>query len=225
MNLPGPDDYIDIHTHEGRPSEGIFALENFMAHQKRIPEDKSLMPFTYGIHPWFLNKDNYLETIDSVMEYVADIRLIAVGEAGFDKLRGPSMELQRDVFEKQVSISEKAGKPMVIHCVKSWDELFSSHKKLGPLMPWLIHGFRGSIELADQLISKGFYFSFWFDFVIRPESAELLRSLPQNRIFLETDGADIDIKDIYQKVAGDLIITVEELKSLIQANFKNFFHV
>ena len=68
-------------------------------------------------------------------------------------------------------------------------------------MPWLIHGFRGNIELAQQLISKGMYLSFWFDFVIRPESSELLRSLPKDRIFLETDGADVDIRDIYKKVA------------------------
>ena len=68
-------------------------------------------------------------------------------------------------------------------------------------MPWLIHGFRGNVELAKQLLSKGMYLSFWFDFIIRPESSKLVRSLPKERIFLETDGADVDIRTIYEKVA------------------------
>jgi Tat protein secretion system quality control protein TatD with DNase activity len=44
------------------------------------------------------------------------------------------------------------------------------------------------------------YLSFWFDFILRPESAELLRNLPMDRIFLETDGADVPIRDIYKKL-------------------------
>jgi Tat protein secretion system quality control protein TatD with DNase activity len=53
------------------------------------------------------------------------------------------------------------------------------------------------------------YISFWFDFVARPESSELLKSLPPERIFLETDGAGVDIRNIYTKVAADFGMTVE----------------
>ena len=91
-------------------------------------------------------------------------------------------------------------------------------------MPWLVHGFRGNEELADQLISKGMYLSFWFDFVLRPESADLLKSLPTDRIFLETDGADVDIRDIYKKVSDDLDMSVDELKAIIFSNFFNLFN-
>ena len=86
-------------------------------------------------------------------------------------------------------------------------------------MPWLVHGFRGNVELASQLLSKGMYLSFWFDFVIRPESGNLLRQMPADRIFLETDGAEIDIRTIYNKVANDLEMTVDGLKILILKNF------
>jgi TatD DNase family protein len=150
--------------------------------------------------------------------------ILAIGEAGFDKLRGPSVELQRKVFEKQVSIAEDHKKPIIIHCVRAWDELLASHKKLKPVTPWLIHGFRGKKELARQLLSKGMYLSFWFDFVIRPESAGLLRSLPVSRFFLETDGADIDIREIYRKVATDLDLTIDELKAVLSNNFNLFFN-
>lgn len=100
-----------------------------------------------------------------------------------------------------------------------------AHKRLRPKMPWLIHGFRGNIELALQLLSKGMYLSFWFDFVVRPESSELLRNLPEDRIFLETDGAEVDIRIIYEKVAGDLDKEVAELKDVILNNYYRFFNL
>ena len=149
--------------------------------------------------------------------------MIAIGEAGFDKLRGPSAELQLKVFNEQVAIAETCRKPVIIHCVKAWDELLSAQKNLKPRTPWMIHGFRGSVEMAKQLLSKGMHLSFWFDYVMRSESTGLLKSLPHNRIFLETDGADIDIRIIYEKVARDLAISVDELKSIVLANFNEFF--
>jgi TatD DNase family protein len=225
MYLPQNGDYIDIHIHGGAPASGIFILESLMAHEKKLPSEVQGIAYTFGIHPWFLNEQNYKQLIASVKNSVRHPGIIAIGEAGFDRLRGPSPELQRKVFEEQITISEELNKPVVIHCVRGWDELLSVHKKLKPQMPWLIHGFRGNVELASQLLSKGMYLSFWFDFVLRPESADLLRALPEDRVFLETDGADVDIRDIYEKVSNDKGITVEELKRKILSNFKEFFGI
>jgi TatD DNase family protein len=223
MNLPRHGDYIDIHTHGGTASPGIFILESLIAGEGKSPEDIPDQACTFGIHPWYLNENNSDLLLEQVKTAVLSSNLLAVGEAGFDKLKGPSFELQRKVFEEQLKISETYSKPLVIHCVRAWDELLASHKKYHPEMPWLIHGFRGSRELAEQLLSKGMYISFWFDFIIRPESAALVKSLPGNSFFLETDGADIDIRDIYTKVAADLDLTVDELKSVILGNFNRVF--
>ncbi len=223
MNSPGPGDYIDIHVHGGRPAPGIFLLESLMAHEGKYAEDKPGIAYTFGIHPWFLNEENHKELIAIVEETVSSTDIIAIGEAGFDRLKGPSAELQRIVFEEQVMLSEKTCKPLVIHCVKAWDDLLSVKKRLKPAMPWLVHGFRGNVELASQLLSKGMYLSIWFDFVLRPESGQLLKNLPLNRMFLETDGADVDIRAIYEKVARDRDIKVDELKSIILNNFNEFF--
>jgi TatD DNase family protein len=223
MNIPGTDDYIDIHTHGTGSVSGVFSVENLMAHEDKTPVDIPGIVYTCGIHPWYLNEINHNQLIDIVIKTVTHPYVVAVGEAGFDKLKGPPLELQRRTFEEQISIAEDHGMPVVIHSVRAWDELLSEHKKLRPEMPWLIHGFRGNRELAFQLISKGMYLSFWFDFVIRPESAELLRSLPRERIFLETDGAEVDIRDLYKKVSADLEITVDELKSVFYSNYAEFF--
>jgi TatD DNase family protein len=225
MYLPLPGDYIDIHIHDGSPASGIFILESLMAHEEKSPVALAGVAYTYGIHPWFLNEGNLRQLVTSVENSVINPEIIAIGEAGFDKLRGPSMPIQKIAFEEQIAISEETEKPVIIHCVRAWDELLSVQKKLKPRMPWLVHGFRGNRELAGQLIAKGMYLSFWFDFALRPESKELFRYLPINRIFLETDGADVDIRNIYKKVANDLNLPDDQLKKIIIKNLNTFFGI
>jgi TatD DNase family protein len=196
-----------------------------MAHEEKKPEDLPGIAYTIGIHPWFLSDQNLDDQFITVRNMACLPEIIAIGEAGFDHLRGPSPETQFKAFEKQIILSEEIKKPVIIHCVRAWDEVLAVHKKLRPKMKWMIHGFRGQAKLADQLLSNGMYLSFWFDFVTRPESSELLQQLPVDRIFLETDGADIDILDIYKKVASDLNLTIEELKAKILRNFNDFFEI
>jgi TatD DNase family protein len=224
MYLPLPGDYIDIHVHDGSPASGVFILESLMAHEEKLPVAIAGVAYTYGIHPWFLNEENHKQLLIAVANSVSNPEIIAIGEAGFDRLRGSSMLIQRTAFEEQIAISEETEKPVVIHCVRAWDELLSAKKKLKPRMSWLVHGFRGNRELAGQLLAKGMYLSLWFEFALRPESKELLRYLPTDRIFLETDGAEADIRNIYFKVAKDLDIDIDELKTRLLNNFKSFFN-
>jgi TatD DNase family protein len=223
MNSPRPGDYIDIHTHDFRPVPGVFAVENIMAHENRDPGAINARVFTAGIHPWYLDENNSSSLLAYIREIASNPNLIAFGEAGFDKLRGPSHEIQLAVFDEQVKIAGEFGKPLVIHCVKAWNELQEAHRDLKPGTPWLVHGFRGKKDLAQQLIRRGMYISFWFDFVVRPESSGLVKSIPPERIFLETDGADADIRDIYSKVSADLGLGVDKLKEQISENYRELF--
>lgn len=225
MTVPQPGDYIDIHVHGGKPSQGIFILETLMAHEDRLPKSATGTAFTYGIHPWFLKEESYREHLSMVEKVTGMPEVIAIGEAGFDKLRGPSTDLQVAVFEAQVSISENLRKPLIIHCVRAWDELLASQKKMKPGMNWMIHGFRGKPRQAQQLLSKGFWLSIWFEYALRPESGELFRTLPPEKFFLETDGAEVDIREIYNKVSSDLEISTDSLKSAMYKNYKTFFNV
>ena len=223
MNSPRPGDYIDIHTHDFRPVPGVFAVENIMAHENRDPGAINARVFTAGIHPWYLDENNSSSLLAYIRGIASSPDLIAFGEAGFDKLRGPSHEIQLAAFAEQVKIAGEFGKPLVIHCVKAWNELQEAHRDLKPGTPWLVHGFRGQKELALQLIRRGMYISFWFDFVVRPESSGLVKSIPPERIFLETDGADADIRDIYSKVSADLGLGVDKLKEQISENYRELF--
>lgn len=223
MTLPRQDEFIDIHTHGARSTPGIFIVRNLMAHEDEVPVEMAGTAFTAGIHPWHLDDVTLGGQLGFIRKAAEEKRIIAIGEAGFDRLRGAGYELQKRAFDGQISIAESYSLPVVIHCVKAWDVLLEAHKKLKPATPWLVHGFRGKKELAGQLLSRGMYISFWFDFIIRGESSELVRSLPADRIFFETDGAGIDIISIYRKVADDLGVTPAELKTRVYNNFIDLF--
>ena len=223
MNLPEPGDYIDIHNHGSLSAPGQFSIENIMAHEGRTPDNQTGLTYTIGIHPWHLTNENFLQQISDVRKYSDHLNVIALGEAGFDRLRGPAALLQQSAFKEQVKIADERSKPVFIHCVRAWDELLSEQKNLKPSTPWIIHGFRGKKELAVQLISKGMYLSFWFDYILKPESAPLIKSLPKERIFLETDGSGVEIETLYKKVATDLGISEVELKEIVYSNFKGVF--
>ena len=223
MNLPQPGDYIDIHDHDVVPAAGKFSVENLLANESSMPDLLPGVTYSIGLHPWNLSAGNIRDQLERIRQLSGHSNVAAIGEAGFDRLKGPGMDLQREAFVSQVEISESVSKPLFIHCVRSWEELVSSRIRLKPKMPWIIHGFRGKKELALQLISKGMYISFWFDFIIRPESSQLVKNLPVDRIFLETDGSGADICEIYKKLASDMGLGVEELKEQIADNFKSVF--
>lgn len=222
MNLPRPDDYIDIHTHGSQPGPGLFVVNTLMVHENNTFIAAPGVAWCAGIHPWHLSLDNSEILWNRLLKLADNPDLFAIGEAGFDRLRGPSPELQSEMFSRQALLAEKKRKPLVIHCVKAWEELLAEHSKISPSVPWLVHGFRGSRELAMQLVSRNIFLSFWFDFVKRPAATGILLAVPREKIFLETDGSGTDIGDIYKKVAADLILSVEGLRTLIYNNFMVF---
>jgi len=223
--MKGPEkyDFINIHDHGADPLNGVFTIDNIMVHENRYPAEIPGIAYSCGAHPWNITKDNLDIMIRKVKEYASHPHVIAIGEAGFDRLRGADETLQEKAFIEQVEISEEMRKPLFIHCVKAWDELMGSHKKIQPQMKWIIHGFRGKTKLAEQLLGKGFYLSPWVEWVITPESTETIKSIPLNRLFLETDGFDIGIEPVYRVVAEHLQIDLQVLKKQLWENFHALF--
>ena len=223
MNIPGDGDYINIHDHGPLTTEGIFSVDNIMVHEGRSPSDMPGVAFSVGAHPWAINEENGGGLMLKVRDFASHPNVIAIGETGFDKLKGPGPELQWDIFRQHVELSEDLKKPLIIHCVRSYEEVLSGQKKFKPSMPWIIHGFKGKPELARQLTGKGLYLSAWVEWAVRPVSAETLRTIPPDMLFLETDGFDISIIPVYQVVAGYLGIDVKVLKENILRNYFQVF--
>lgn len=219
MNIPQNTDYINFHDHGSIPVDGVFSVDNIMVHEGRTPSILDGITHSVGAHPWFLTEDNFERHLLSVRDMAVSGNVVAVGETGFDKLKGPSIELQRRAFERHFEIAEELSKPLIIHCVRAWPEILEEKKRLQPTTPWVIHGFKGKKELAQQLCDKGFYLSAWVEWAIRPVSSDTLNNMPLDRLFLETDGFDIGIEPVYKVVAGYLDMEVERLKEQMYKNY------
>ncbi len=221
MNRPQSSDYINFHDHGSVTLDGVFTVDNIMVHEGRTPSAMRGITHTVGAHPWFLTDDNFERHMLKVKDMSVSENVMAIGESGFDKVKGPPIDIQRKAFERHFEIAEELSKPLIIHCVRAWPEILEEKKRLKPTTPWVIHGFKGKKELAQQLCDKGFYLSAWVEWAIRPVCSDTLNNMPLDRLFLETDGFDIGIEPVYTVVAGYLDMEVERLKEQIYKNYKS----
>jgi len=187
--------FVDIHTHNSH-SPAFLAIQNITlleAESFLLTNEKGL--FSVGFHPWFA--DAYSTDLFQKLEiYAADNRCIAIGECGLDKNSKVAFDTQLLVFEKQIILSEKNQKPLVIHCVGYYNELFELKKALNPTQLWIIHGFRGKPELAQQALNVGCALSFGERY-----NEESVRVTPLDKLFVETDESTLSIETIYQQIA------------------------
>lgn len=217
----------NIHTHdvlaEYADDEGskqnIVSIQNVSPLEFEYAKDSIRSRFfSCGVHPWY--SEDAQPQIEFLKEIIADQSIIAVGETGYDKLKGPDLNTQKHIFEQQALLSESLQKPLIIHCTKAWDELLASKKQIQPKQPWIIHGYRGKPQLTKQLLKHGFYFSIGIHF--NPES---LKQIPINHLFCETDDSDIAIEKVYEQIAIILDIDIDSLCQLIENNVKNIFNI
>ena len=197
--------FIDIHTHSV-PAIGSPAIQNltFSEAEKVFATDQERL-FSVGFHPWFANefsKDSML-----VLErWASDHRLAFIGECGLDKNSKVSLQKQIDVFQQQICLSEKTQKPLIIHCVGCFNELFDLKKTIKPQQRWIIHGFRGKPQLAAQALKAGCFLSFGEHF--NPESVRLT---PIDKLLIETDESSLPIEELYKEIAAIKEIEIDKL--------------
>jgi len=187
--------YVDIHTHT--KSETKYpAIRNLTFSEAETFFSSGLNgTVSVGIHPW--HADDFSEkAIFNLEKWLADKRLLAIGECGLDKNSKVSIEKQLFVFNKHIELSEQVQKPLIIHCVGCFNELFELKRTLNPQQPWIIHGFRGKPELAKQALKNGCALSFGEHF-----NLESVRVTPVNKLFAETDESNLPIKEIYVLIA------------------------
>ena len=212
-------DFLDIHTHKASLETGITSIQSLSLTNDIFLEIPKKKPISIGLHPWYA----ILGELEIQMEHMSIIAMQTnvklIGECGLDKLRGESMENQMVILEAQIHLAEKLEKPLILHCVKAFDELIAIKNRLNVKVPMIIHGFNKNEALGKQLLDNGFYLSFGST-VIKSNSSltNLIKQL--DFFFLETDDSTNSIEEIYQAVAEIRKCSVDELKVRIFANWK-----
>lgn len=186
--------YVDIHTHH--PTGLHTELQ------------------AAGIHPWDADKMS-LEEVDFAHAQ-------AIGEIGLDYACDVDVEIQKDIFRKQLEIAQELQKPVVLHCVRAFEDAIRiiGHYTLPAV---IFHGFIGSKEQAQRAIGKGYYLSFGDRTWRSPKTIEALRNTPLERIFIETDDAATTIDKQYLEVTRIKQVLLKDLQMQILNNYNKLF--
>lgn len=212
-------EFFNFHTHQFRNQANALELVN------QYPDefDASIPFYSIGIHPWHIKAERIEEYLEIIEEKLQDKNCLAIGECGLDKKIEIPLEQQIIVFEKQLALAEKYKKPVIIHCVAAFQEVISMKKKMNIKVPMIIHGFSKKSQVADQLLSAGFYLSFGKYLLKNPDLKSVFEAVPNNRFFLETDSIEENIEEVYSKAAAYKNKTIKEVQEIISSNYRDVF--
>lgn len=225
--MPNECPFTDAHCHNRNYSGGgIIRIINLPDGACDIPSGRGGdVIFSAGIHPWNTTADSDCGVLISDLRHTLEkADCAAVGECGLDTLKGAPMPVQKKIFEYAAELSFELGMPMIIHCVRAWNDILSIHRKMSggrKLPPWVIHGFRGNEKLAEDLISKGFVLSFGAP--LMKNEMPFFAKLEDSSFLIETDDSKLDIRDIFSAAAHIRGTDVLTLKKTTFNTFRKIF--
>ncbi|MEH0156923.1 TatD family hydrolase [Limibacter armeniacum] len=218
--------YINIHTHHPTGNKDTVEIPNLFLQEVDFDilklANKEGRKVSIGLHPWHISSQQF--DIEQLKGYCLNNAVFAIGETGLDRVINCPWETQLSIFEQHLLLAEEIGKPVIIHAVRSYPDIISVKKKLKVKTPFIIHGFNGNSQTADQLLNNGCYLSFGHALLQnKPKLIEAFTKTPVDRLFLETDdNAALHIQSVYQQAAALRNCTEAELKSQV---FRNFAHL
>jgi TatD DNase family protein len=212
---------INIHSHR-KGGENEITIRNI--HQQftqPLPEGY----FSAGIHPCYIDKKNIHIQLQELSTLLQIPSIIAVGECGLDRLCETDFSLQEEIFSAQIQLANAINKPLIIHCVRAFEEVRTLLKKYQCKVPVIWHGFsKKSIQLAEELLKEGAFLSFGIS-LYKETMEELFKSIPDDRFFLETDNDNITIRSVYEEAARIKKYSIQEIENIVRMNTKNIFDI
>lgn len=175
---------FDFHTHrlDTAPGTGIVSLpQDALLHpaswlsaassesEPHLPRANEGALYAVGIHPWWVAQPGFdLERHVRAVRCLAALpEVVQLGECGLDTAQGDGpmrtaapIATQLEALRAMIDLSETCGKPLTIHCVRTFDQILRLKKQLQPRQQWTIHGFRGRPALARQLLDAGIDLSY-----------------------------------------------------------------
>ncbi len=211
---------IDFHNHHLFSSPDVLSIRSFHQREQELFAQWR-GPCSAGLHPWFVSEVDGVrdEQLDWLTRAAREEKVLLLGECGLDKFQGPDLVHQQFVFEHCLSLAGQLQKPVVIHCVRAYEELFASVQKIKPRVPLIIHGYARKATVLKPLLERGFYLSYGAA-ILHPNSAaaQSLAQTPLEKLFLESDDKMLPIADLYARAAQIKGMTIQELEIALQNN-------
>ncbi|MFN8486695.1 MAG: TatD family hydrolase [Caldilineaceae bacterium] len=187
---------------------------------------------TFGIHPWRAHA--YADKLAELDPWIAETPLI--GEIGLDYVwdEDPAhYPLQRQVFAYFLTAAHTQNKVVNLHTKGAEQEildLLRQHK----VDRALVHWYSGPLDVLDQMIDYGCYFTIGVEVLVSPLIQEIARRVPLAQLLTETDNpggqqwltGEVGMPHVTNNVVAYLArmhnLPTTELLTLIEQNFRQF---
>lgn len=158
--------------------------------------------YQLGLHPYFMDQhclagaDNDIEALDALLsrDYLQKT-LVGIGECGVDKRFPETLDRQWWLFDTQLQLAKAHRLPVVIHCVRLYDEVAKLLRITQLPAGGIIHGFTGSLQQAQRFAALGFQLGIG-GAITWPRNQKLrdvVAALPREAIALESDAPDMPL--------------------------------
>lgn len=194
-----------------------------------------------GLHPCSVGVD--WEVVLATMRKHIDQRdYVAIGEIGVDLYWDKTFrQEQLDAFRMQIRWAKEKGWPIVIHARESFPEIFSVvDEENDERLRGIFHCFTGTAEDAAKIESYGGFLLGIGGVVTYKKSdlPEVLRSVPMERLVLETDAPYLPpvpfrgkrnesayLVHTAEKVAEIYGVSLSEVRDVTTANARQLFGI
>ena len=201
--------YIDTHAHltdgafdddrqeliKGLAAGGIGKIIEISCDPKDFPVSAALAEknpgiyLAFGIHPEFAESCTESD-IAALEKYLRHPKCVALGEIGLDYYWKPyNREKQLELFRRQLDMAIERDMPVSMHIREAYGDCMEVLESYGGRIKGVMHCFSGSVEMARELLRRGWYLG--FDGPITYKNAvkalDVIAACPTDRMLLETD--------------------------------------
>lgn len=189
-----------------------------------------------GIYPGDVD-DVDEELFNEFAKLFEDEKCDAIGEIGLDyHWNKDNKDKQIEIFERQVKLAKQLNKPIIVHTRDAIQDTYSVLRN--NVVKGVIHCYSDSAQMAKNFVKLGYYISIsgtvtWKN---AREPLEVIRSVPLDRLLIETDCPYLTPEPnrgkrnepsnvIYtgKKICAELGISEELFKMQINDNYHRLF--
>ena len=185
----------------------------------------------FGIHPWIVGKAS-MSCIREIELLVSNSEVCCLGEVGLDKGFVPqTFSKQMRFFESFVKMAVEYRVPLNVHAAGAWREVYEILLK-NDVEKALLHWYTGPLDLLEELTAKGYFISINPAVEIQKKHMMIAMEVDLRKMLVESDGpyeyrglrlTPKLIPKTLESLARARGLKLEELKSLVESNFRAFF--
>lgn len=202
-------------------------------------------PFVYaavGLHPENI-EDGWTQTLDEIRTLAqSEPRVRAIGEIGLDyywKKEERARARQQVVFARQMELARELKLPVIVHDRDAHADCMEITRRY-PDVIGVYHCYAGHIEMARELLERGYYLSFTgvITFKNAKKAIEVIREVPIERLMVETDSpymapepfrgrrnSSLYVYRMAEKIAEIKGMPVEDVERITTENGRRLFGI